>query len=348
MYRKLLNFPVLGILCLVAATWPIGKAIAHNIPAVNALHTLRACRSLSQLREDRFLAIMGNFDTPGAHCLYSETTRDDLVGRLAAWLNGVPLSPSQLSTMPVDIQTVFIWYNASVHTVPEQYADATNLQSARFVANLAIHAWLQNYPEQGIALVRTALTHQERSVAESLTGAIKFRGDEPAYTHMRQQIAAAMPDYIDNYVHWYETMVNYQQWTSAALACEQIRKHNQPSGLAATCFPRLLFYQKEYTKALVELQQTLTQKPTDALVLTWLGITEVALQQWIQAEAYFTQAIQYNQDQAAWLNLYWQLGDCQRALGKLTAARSSYQIALRFATDATYRDQLTLLLKQVR
>jgi len=255
---------------------------------------------------------------------------------VSSWLSGKWVQPKLLERiMPFDRRQVYLWRNGE--------ENGAGPELTLFLANLSILAWNNGDTRQAMALVQQTLARPGREQAAALLlRSMGFRGDVNAYNHFHLLLAAVLPDYIPNYVIWFDSMRVYEQWASADIACQKLQLYASAppyDSLAATCQTQLMHFQGKYAEAYANLQPILALRPQDPLVLAWAGINASMLKRYNECQSLLTQAILNEPSQDMLMGVYWNLGDCQRALSKLTEARQSYETALRYAPDEQSRDK---------
>ncbi len=340
------------------------QPLLRNLARVRGVQWIVACAGDVYDRETLMYAVWAGVEHPRLDCSRRELegAGADLVA-VAAWLNGVRVASDQLADIsPAWRQEVFAWRNSDGANLPAADVGSEAASPALFPAHLAAWSWHNDAQERAMQLARSALAARpSEQVAEVLIRGFggPRTGDEAAMiTQLRQQIAMALPEYIFNYADWFETMAAVQEWRSAELACQGLRQHVQvPStgsgqtpyeGTAATCRARLAYYRGDYAAAYAELLPMAASLPQDVAVLTWLGLSAKQLGRYAEAEELLREALRYQRNRNAWATLYWNLGDCQRALGKMAEARQSYQAAIRYAPDADSRHYHQSLLDQMQ
>jgi tetratricopeptide (TPR) repeat protein len=249
---------------------------------------------------------------------------------------------------------VFAWRNQNWMEPPFTKSDKGSADAAVFGARVAGLAWIQGEKARGlqIAFEVLALSQQEKVADLLVRGGITPFGNEdlPAFNMLRRRIAQVMPAYTFNYVDWFETVVNFQDWNAAEEACTSLQNHtnNLYNVEAGLCKAELVFYRGDYASANIMLTSLSQFYPTDVRILTWYGISLKQLGRYSDAERIFLRAISIEKESEALMNLYWNLGDCQILLGRKTEARDTYQIALRLTQNKKYIETLRSLMENIR
>jgi predicted negative regulator of RcsB-dependent stress response len=338
-------FARLRLIVALAAIVPLlATASARDLPWRNWVHVrslqqLATCAGASLLASRAYAIWAGVAGKQPTCTITPGPGADPAFTAYAAWLNGGYMATAQLLQMqPAARRAIFSWRNRSQASLP--------------AAHLAVEAWRRRQWQLAIRLADAAMMDLTQEAVDILISGIAPQQQEefPRFEYIRKQIARNMPDDVRNYMDWFEVAVHYQQWSSAAQACDAMRRHARSIGQseAAVCHARLAFYRKDYAGAYAELKHILNDKPQDRLVWLWLGVNAKVLKKYDEAETAFLQAIVYERDPDALLNLYWQLGDCQRALGKSELARQSYYTALRYDRAGRHQRELERRLEQVQ
>jgi hypothetical protein len=339
------------LLMLISRTDPLWQNWVH----VRSLHQLTSCAGASFLANTAYRIWAGALDQPPACMPMIAPGADPAFVAFAAWLNGGPAETEViLRIQPDEQREVFAWRNRSQASLPGAYAAPESPAAAQFVAHLSVEAWRLGQRPRAITLAQTVMTELTPEVADILASGIAPRRPEEflQFAYVREQIGRQLPDRVINYEEWFEAAIHYQQWDSAGKACERLRlyAHNRSKDLSLyyVCQARLSYYQADYAAAFNELRELSQIRPTDPVIWTWLGLSAKQLEKYVDAENAFQQAIVHQADPESFLNLYWQLGDCQRALGKNEQARYSYRMALRYDRNERYHSTLERLLEQVQ
>lgn len=326
----------------------------RNCARLRDLKRLFACVGANDT-ETLFPAMWAGVEHARLNCPQGDVmdAGEDMVA-VASWLSGHQVLPDRLSGIdPAWRRRIFVWRNGEEILSADRSVGVVSAPTL-FLAQLAVWTWHHDALERSLQLIELALAAQpSEKVAEILIrgiGGPRSRAEITRIAQLRRQIAQALPGYTFNYADWFEMMVANQEWQSAEQACQGLRRNVQPpfEGAAATCRARLAFYGGDYVMAYTDLLSASASLPQDGIVLTWLGLSAKQLGRYAEAEQVLYEAIHHTRSGPALLGLYWNLGDCQRALGKIEQARQSYQTAIRYAPDERSRRYHQNLLDQVQ
>lgn len=330
------------------------SVLEQNLARMRSLHALLACADTPILIEHPYTIWVLNLKYSTACVQPPSILADPAMVAFAAWLSGKQIESEQLSQIrPSTRQEIFAWRNRSQSYLPISYAVADSLTVARFVSTLAVDAWHSNQKAQSVQLAKAAMGEKtaKEIVDVLLNGIMPQKSDDYlVFEQVRKTIAQAIPTNVANYATWFEIALNYQQWKSAEHVCRNFRKYATAvmTSLAAVCSARLAFHQGDYALAYAESKQSAKTMPNDPLVLTWLGINAKQLEKYKEAASAFQRALQHETEPDALLNLYWQLGNCQQALGQQAQAQQSYRSALQYDRTGYYQHDLLQLLERTR
>jgi tetratricopeptide (TPR) repeat protein len=340
---------IVSLLALLSGS----ASLRQNWIHVRSLHQLATCAGAPFVAHISYKIWLGMFDPLFKCPAMTAPGADPAYAAFAAWLNGDPVAAEKiLDIRPEWRREIFAWRNSSQANLPTTYSAPDSPAVAQFVAHLSVEAWRLGQRSLAVTLADAVLARLTPDAADILASGISPLQEDQfrQFAYVREQIGQKLPDRVSNYIEWFEAAVHYQQWSSAAQACNRLRRYVQPTwqSQAAVCQARLAFYREDYATALSELRQVAQVRSDDALVWTWIGLSAKQLEEYADAEYAFQQAILYQEDPDSYLTLYWRLGDCQRALGKIAQARQSYRMALRYDQDERYQSVLEELLEQTQ
>ncbi|NJN67449.1 MAG: tetratricopeptide repeat protein [Chloroflexaceae bacterium] len=362
--------PVLVLaLVLILALSPL---LRHNLVRVQSWKPIARCiqeqvdTTVEEKGAETYLIWLPPAPSGAASCPRTDLDRDldpsalpdaDLA-LIAAWLRGEQAAPQHLAGVtPSWRRNLFAWRNAgwddslplSAHTGTERMAQNLPL----FVVRLAVAAQEHHDEETALALASLALRElPDETVAQTLVENLGV-ASSPEHLQQRQRlhqrIAQIIPEETRNYLFWFHSMLQYDQWDDANLACEQLQQHaHSPyESEAAICKARIAFRQQHYATAWDLLQHAAAQRPDDAMVLMWLGHTARKRGHPTDAERFFQQAIHFEHHPDWLYALYTNLGHTQKELGKTDQARQSYEMALHYAIRETQQTYLKGLIAQL-
>jgi tetratricopeptide (TPR) repeat protein len=330
------------------------SSLEHNLKRVQAWHQIAPCLELNGQKafDQIWLGLSGS----QLHtCSSLPINADPDLIALASWLGGNNKVSTEvlLDLKPAWRGKVFAWRNQDWMEPPFSKSDKGSIEAASFAARVAGLTWIHGEKVQGlqIAFESLALSRHEQVADLLVRGGITPFGSEdlPAFNMLRRRIAQVMPAYAPNYVDWFETAVNFQDWDTAGEACASLQEQTDNLYKVETglCKARLAFYRGDYASANTMLTSLSQLYPSDVRVLTWYGISEKQLGQYLDAEQIFLRAIDIEKKPEALMNLYWNLGDCQMFLGRKAEARYSYQTALRLTQNEKYIKTLRGLLENI-
>lgn len=341
---------IIGFILLIPRLIP---PLLENIGKLDALHQVYQC--INSDPEKVFgLIWIGGGDLQNNICSPVAFSDNGDISAIFAWYNKQQVSTDQLLNIsPGWRKQLYSWRNEAWRPMAIPPVPDGGVKPAVFLARLAGWAWAHQHTTRAITLAESALVSQpDTEVSNLLVRMLSPRSaaELPLFLELRRKIAEVLPENIFNYSDWFGVMVSTGDYSGASEPCQLMQQNGWPeiNNVAATCLAQLAFYRGDALRAYDILQTAIHSFPKDVLVLTWYGLSAKQLGNFEQAEQLFQQAILVNRDHNSFLNLYWNLGECQYFQGKNQQAIQSYHAALRYATQPADIQRLRALMEQAK